>query len=78
MYRPAVEVSRSCCRPVKKGFQRTNSLRYYLSFFASDEEGKKLEPEKSQIVQMDTESPVLYHKTCLDCHFQKPVQVSIN
>ncbi|GMN42161.1 hypothetical protein TIFTF001_011376 [Ficus carica] len=76
MYRPAVEVSRSCCRPVKKGFQRTNSLRYYLSFFASDEKGKKLEPEKSQIVQMDTESPVLYHKTCLDCHFQKPVQVT--
>lgn len=77
MYRPAVEVSRSCCRPVKKGFQRTDSLRYYLSFMESDDgEGRKLEPEKSNVVQMDTESPVLYHKTCLDCYFQKPVQVT--
>ncbi|EXB38056.1 Phosphatidylinositol-3,4,5-trisphosphate 3-phosphatase and dual-specificity protein phosphatase PTEN [Morus notabilis] len=77
LYRPAVEVFRSCCRSVKKGFERTDSLRYYLSFMQSDKDGKKREAKKSNVVvQMDTESPVIYHKTCLDCHFQKPVQVT--
>ncbi|XP_015879804.1 phosphatidylinositol 3,4,5-trisphosphate 3-phosphatase and protein-tyrosine-phosphatase PTEN1 [Ziziphus jujuba] len=76
LYRPPVEVSRSCCRRIKKGYDRTDSLRYYLSFRKNDEEGKESEVEKSNVVQMDTESSIIYHKTCLDYCFDKPVQVT--
>ncbi|KAJ7974346.1 Phosphatidylinositol 3,4,5-trisphosphate 3-phosphatase and protein-tyrosine-phosphatase [Quillaja saponaria] len=77
LYRPSVEVVRSCCRQVKKGFQRTNSPRYYISFDDGDDNGKKSDLEEPRVVvQMDTESPVIYHKTCLDHQFDKPIQVS--
>ncbi|GLU10979.1 hypothetical protein SLE2022_277530 [Rubroshorea leprosula] len=75
-YRPAVEVFRGCCHEIKKGYQRTESPRYYLSFVEGDE-GKNAELEEPHVVvQMDTESSMLYQKTCLDYHFNKPVQVS--
>ncbi|KAK9272351.1 hypothetical protein L1049_002722 [Liquidambar formosana] len=77
LYRPPVEVIKSCCRQIKKGYQSTSSLRYHLSFINHNEEGKKYEKEEPHvIVQMDTESPVLYQKTCLDYHFDKPLQVT--
>ncbi|PON40796.1 Atypical dual specificity phosphatase, subfamily A [Parasponia andersonii] len=80
LYRPAVQVSRSCCRQIKKGYQRSDSLRYFLSFIRSDkEENKPDEPlEKPHVVvQMDTESPVLYNKACLEYYFRKPVQLTV-
>ncbi|XP_062104740.1 phosphatidylinositol 3,4,5-trisphosphate 3-phosphatase and protein-tyrosine-phosphatase PTEN1 [Humulus lupulus] len=85
LYRPSVEVARSCCRQIRKGYQRTDSLRYFLNFIGSDEEEKPqqedhpdlvLDQKPPQVVQMDTESPVLYQKACLECYLLKPVQVT--
>ncbi|KAH7554521.1 hypothetical protein ACOSP7_028070 [Xanthoceras sorbifolium] len=73
LYRPPVEISKNCCRPIKKGFQRSTYPRYYLK----GEEGNKLESEEPRVVvQMDTESSILYQKTCLEHRLEKPVQVS--
>ncbi|XWS44356.1 hypothetical protein CRYUN_Cryun15aG0038200 [Craigia yunnanensis] len=77
LYRPPVEVAKSCCREIKKGCEANSSPRYFLSFVEGDEEGTTSESEEPRmVVQMDTESPVLYQKTCLDHHFNKPVRVS--
>ncbi|KAF9591499.1 hypothetical protein IFM89_004553, partial [Coptis chinensis] len=77
LYQPCVEVTRSCCREIKKGYHRTNSPRYYLSFIESEEDDKKPETEAPRVVvQMDTESSVIYQKTCLDYYFEKPLQVT--
>lgn len=77
VYRPAVELCRSCCRQVKKGYQRNNSPRYYLSCIEDDEDQKQSEPEEPHIVvQMDTESPAIYQKTCLDHYFDQPIRVT--
>ncbi|XWS32928.1 hypothetical protein CRYUN_Cryun22dG0032900 [Craigia yunnanensis] len=72
---PPVEVAKNCCREIKKGCEANSSPRYFLSFVEGDEEGTTSESEKPHVVvQMDTESPVLYQKTCLDYHFNKPVR----
>ncbi|GAV65720.1 DSPc domain-containing protein/PTEN_C2 domain-containing protein [Cephalotus follicularis] len=77
LYRPHVEVYKSFCRQITRGFQRNNSPRYYYSFLADDEVGKKSESEEPHVVvQMDTERPIIYQKTCLDYNFDKPVQVN--
>ncbi|KAI4352516.1 hypothetical protein L6164_006759 [Bauhinia variegata] len=77
VYQPPVEVYRSCCRKIKKGYQRPTSPRYYISFVEDDEDGEKLElVEPHVVVQMDTESPVIYQKSCLDHYFDKPLQVT--
>lgn len=77
VYRPPVEVYRSCCRQIKKGYQRNNSPRYYISIPEGDEDGKQSEIEEPRVVvQMDTESPAIYQKSCLDHYFDKPIQVS--
>lgn len=76
LYRPSVELARSCCREINKGYQRSNSPQYYLSFTNIDEEGKKSQLEEHVVVQMDTESPIIYQKTCLDHYFEKPLRVS--
>lgn len=77
LYCPPSEVSRSCCRRIKKGSERPNSPRYYYSFVERDEEEMELEVEEPHVVvQMDTESSVLYQKTCLDYYYEKPLQVS--
>lgn len=76
-YYPPVEVFKSCCRQVKKGHSRTNSHRYYLSSIDRDGRGNQSAAVEPHLVaQMDTESPVLYQKTCLDYNFKKPVKVS--
>ncbi|THG07600.1 hypothetical protein TEA_000504 [Camellia sinensis var. sinensis] len=76
-YCPPVEVFKSYCREVRKGCVRPNSSRYYLSFVDQGGEGNRSEPvEPHLVVQMDTESSVLYHKTCLDYCFEKPIKVS--
>ncbi|MQL74118.1 hypothetical protein Taro_006461 [Colocasia esculenta] len=75
-YHPQVEVARSCCRPIKEGYHRNNSPRYYLSFIDADNDRKKGETDPHIVIQMDTESSVIYQKTCLDYYFEKPVQVS--
>lgn len=77
MYHPSVEVTRNCCRPIKKGYQRTNSPRYYISFTNGDKEDKPQSEEEHVVVQMDTESPIIYQKICLDHYFDKPLQVSV-
>ncbi|PIA39451.1 hypothetical protein AQUCO_02600120v1 [Aquilegia coerulea] len=77
MYQPCVEVARSCCREIKKGYHRTSSPRYYISFIESEEDEKKLETETPRVVvQMDTESSAIYQKTCLDYYFEKPLRVT--
>ncbi|KAF5480238.1 hypothetical protein F2P56_001002 [Juglans regia] len=76
MYHPSVEVTRNCCRPIKKGYQRTNSPRYYISFANGDKEDKPQSEEEHVVVQMDTESSIIYQKTCLDHYFDKPLQVT--
>jgi hypothetical protein len=77
VYRPPVEVYRSGCREIKKGYQRTNSPRYYISIPEGDEDGTTSEIEEPRVVvQMDTESPAIYQKSCLDHYFEKPIQVS--
>ncbi|KAB1211487.1 Phosphatidylinositol 3,4,5-trisphosphate 3-phosphatase and dual-specificity protein phosphatase PTEN [Morella rubra] len=76
LYRPSVELARSCCREINKGYQRSNSPQYYLSFTNIDEEGKKSQLEEHVVVQMDTESSIIYQKTCLDHYFEKPLRVT--
>ncbi|CAL5191157.1 unnamed protein product [Lathyrus oleraceus] len=77
VYRPAIEICRSCCREIKKGYQRTNSPRYYISIPEGDEDGKQSEIEEPRVVvQMDTETPAIYQKSCLDHYFDKPIQVT--
>ncbi|CAJ1832084.1 unnamed protein product [Sphenostylis stenocarpa] len=77
VYRPPVEVYRSSCRQVKKGYQRNSSPRYYISILEDDRDGKQSETEEPRIVvQMDTESPAIYQKSCLDHYFDKPIQVT--
>ncbi|XP_058226322.1 phosphatidylinositol 3,4,5-trisphosphate 3-phosphatase and protein-tyrosine-phosphatase PTEN1 isoform X1 [Rhododendron vialii] len=76
-YYPPVEVFKGCCRQVKKGYPRTNSQRYYLSYIDRDGcENQSATVEPHLVAQMDTESPVLYQKTCLDYNFEKPVKVT--
>ncbi|KAL6136567.1 hypothetical protein ACLB2K_061862 [Fragaria x ananassa] len=76
-YRPSSEVSRSSCKKIKKGYQRTSSPRYYLSFTEGDGEDKKPYPDEPRVVvQMDTESSILYQKACLEYYFDNPVQVT--
>lgn len=74
-YWPPVEVAKGCCRPVQKGYQGSNSPRYYYSFVHVDDEGEILE-EPRVVAQMDTESSAIYQKNCLDCYFEKPIQVA--
>ncbi|KAJ6421592.1 hypothetical protein OIU84_028879 [Salix udensis] len=78
LYRPPVEVAKSCLRPLKKGYQRNISPQYYISFTEGNEEEEEedLKPAESRlIVQMDTESPIIYQKTTLDYYFDKPIRV---
>ncbi|KAG4119370.1 hypothetical protein ERO13_D11G075400v2 [Gossypium hirsutum] len=76
MNRPPVEVAKRCCRQIKKGSEANCSPRYFLSYVEGDEEGATPESEEPRVVvQMDTESPILYQKNCLDYRFNKPVEV---
>ncbi|KAK8711097.1 hypothetical protein V6N13_146395 [Hibiscus sabdariffa] len=76
MYQPPVEVAKSCCREIKKGSEGSCSPRYFLSYVERDKEGAAPKSEELRfVVQMDTESPVLYQKNCLDYCFKKPVEV---
>ncbi|PRQ53448.1 putative phosphoric monoester hydrolase [Rosa chinensis] len=77
IYRPSIEVSRSSCKQIKKGYSRTSSPRYYISFIEGDEEEKKSDSDEPRVVvQMDTESSILYQKACLEYYFDKPVKVT--
>ncbi|CAN1322530.1 Phosphatidylinositol 3,4,5-trisphosphate 3-phosphatase and protein-tyrosine-phosphatase PTEN1 [Linum perenne] len=78
MYRPSVEIVKSSCRQVRQGYHRSYSPRYYVSFVEEDGEGRNLNSDEPHfVVQMDTESPMIYQKICLDHHFEKPVQFTI-
>ncbi|KAI3452251.1 hypothetical protein Pfo_008916 [Paulownia fortunei] len=74
-YGPPAEVSKSCCRRIGKDYERSDKPRYYYSF-VEIEEGKKEEVEPHLVLQMDTESSIIYKKTCLGYHYEKPVQVT--
>uniref|UniRef100_A0A7N0ZSY2 phosphatidylinositol-3,4,5-trisphosphate 3-phosphatase n=1 Tax=Kalanchoe fedtschenkoi TaxID=63787 RepID=A0A7N0ZSY2_KALFE len=78
LYCQPVEVTKNCCRQIRKGYHRNCSPKYYLSFIdTDDEEGKMSEIEEPRlVVQMDTERSALYKKTCLDYYFEKPIKVS--
>ncbi|KAL7141041.1 hypothetical protein ABFS83_08G027700 [Erythranthe nasuta] len=75
-YCPPAEVSKNCCRRIGKENERLNKPRYYYSFLEGDEEGKEDAAEPRLVVQMDTESSIIYEKTCLGYYFEKPVQVT--
>ncbi|KAJ6866911.1 phosphatidylinositol 3,4,5-trisphosphate 3-phosphatase and protein-tyrosine-phosphatase PTEN1 [Populus alba x Populus x berolinensis] len=77
LYRPSVEVAKSCLRPIIEGCQRNSSPQYYISFTeGNEEEEEALKPAESRlIVQMDTESPIIYQKTTLDYYFDEPIRV---
>ncbi|KAK4366615.1 hypothetical protein RND71_014495 [Anisodus tanguticus] len=62
-YCPPAEVSKSCCRRIKNGIQRTYGPRYFYSFVEENED------------EMEQESSMLYQKTCLDHFYDEPVQV---
>ncbi|XP_010317527.1 phosphatidylinositol 3,4,5-trisphosphate 3-phosphatase and protein-tyrosine-phosphatase PTEN1 [Solanum lycopersicum] len=74
-YRPSVEVSKSSCRRIKSGIQRTYSPQYVYSLVEENEEEEE-NKEPRLVVQMDTESSMLYQKTCLDHFYDIPVQIS--
>ncbi|CAA0834560.1 Calcium/lipid-binding (CaLB) phosphatase [Striga hermonthica] len=74
-YAPPAEVSKSCCRRIGKDHEKlSNKPRYYYSF-VEKEEGKEEAVEPRLVVQMDTESSIIYQKNCLGYHYEKPVQV---
>ncbi|GAB2287700.1 Phosphatidylinositol 3,4,5-trisphosphate 3-phosphatase and protein-tyrosine-phosphatase pten1 [Dionaea muscipula] len=75
-YCPSMEVTRSCCRQIKKGCHRNTSPRYYYSFANIGEEEVAEADEPRVVAQMDTESSMIYQKTCLDHYFDEPVVVS--
>ncbi|KAF7820499.1 phosphatidylinositol 3,4,5-trisphosphate 3-phosphatase and protein-tyrosine-phosphatase PTEN1 [Senna tora] len=76
-YRPSVEITRSSCRQIKKGYQRNYSPRYYLSYIEDDEDGTGSDLDEPRVVvQMDTEDPAIYQKSCLDHYFDNPIQVN--
>ncbi|CAI9109778.1 OLC1v1009675C1 [Oldenlandia corymbosa var. corymbosa] len=73
------EVSKVWCREIKKGYQQTDSTRYYYSFVENDDDDDEIkegEPEAHLVAQMDTESSTLYNKTCLDYYYDQPVKVT--
>ncbi|KAG8384648.1 hypothetical protein BUALT_Bualt04G0139800 [Buddleja alternifolia] len=74
-YCPPAEVSKSCCRRIEADYEKCNSPRYYYSFVESDEEKKEVK-EPRLVVQMDTESSIIYQKTCLGHYYEKPVHVT--
>ncbi|XP_028760116.1 phosphatidylinositol 3,4,5-trisphosphate 3-phosphatase and protein-tyrosine-phosphatase PTEN1 isoform X3 [Neltuma alba] len=77
VYCPSVEIIRSSCRRIKKGYQQNYSPCYYLSYVEGDEDGKESKLEEARVVvQMDTEDPAIYQKSCLDHYFDKPVQLT--
>ena len=71
-----MELTRNRCRQFKKGYERYDSPRYFLSFVEGKNEENEPELEPHLVVQMDTECSALYHKTCLDYNFEKPLPVS--
>lgn len=66
-----MEITKGCCRQVKKGTEQPSSPRYFLSCGA----GETTSEEPRVVVQMDTEKPIFYQKTCLDYYFDKPLHV---
>ncbi|WOG87029.1 hypothetical protein DCAR_0206249 [Daucus carota subsp. sativus] len=76
-YQPPAEVSKNCCRPIRDAWQTTVCDRYYYSITESNDSGKQPHLKESRlVVQMDTEIPVIYQKTCLEYHYKTPVKVS--
>lgn len=71
-YCPPAEVSKSCCRKIRKSNEIPNIPRYYYSFLEC--EGQ--EAVKPRLVaQMDTERSIIYQKNCLGYDYEKPIQV---
>jgi len=77
LYHPAVELARNYCRVLQKGSQRKMSPSYDFSFLHNDGNEKKGDSEQPDfVVQMCTESSIIYKKTCLDYNFDKPLSVT--
>jgi phosphatidylinositol-3,4,5-trisphosphate 3-phosphatase/dual-specificity protein phosphatase PTEN len=73
LYSPAAEVAHGFCKALKKGFHRTISPRYFLSFLPRKDDDEEKKPRL--VVQMDTEKPVSYMRPCLDYQFDQPLIV---
>ncbi|XP_047959902.1 phosphatidylinositol 3,4,5-trisphosphate 3-phosphatase and protein-tyrosine-phosphatase PTEN1 [Salvia hispanica] len=73
-YRPSVEVSKACCRRIGTDNEKSYESRYYYSFVEGNDEKKDEEPRL--VVQMDTESSIIYKKTCLGHHYEKPLPLT--
>ncbi|CAK9209916.1 hypothetical protein BDL97_17G006600 [Sphagnum fallax] len=74
LYKPATEMVQGFCKALKRGYHRTVSPRYYLSFLPRQDDDEEKKPRL--VVQMDTEKPVSYMKPCLDHQFDQPLIVS--
>ncbi|KAH6774564.1 Calcium/lipid-binding phosphatase [Perilla frutescens var. hirtella] len=75
-YRPPVEVSKTCCRLIGTDNEKSYESRYYYSFVESEEGKNDEEEEPRLVVQMDTESSIIYQKTCLGHHYEKPLRLT--
>ncbi len=73
LYKPATEMVQGFCKALKRGYHRTVSPRYYLSFLPRQDDDEEKKPRL--VVQMDTEKPVSYMKPCLDHQFDQPLIV---
>lgn len=77
LYQPAVELARNYCRALQKRNQRTTGPQYDFSFLHNDGNEKKGDGEQPDfVVQMCTESPIIYKKTYLDHNFDKPLSLT--
>lgn len=72
-YCPPAEVSKSCCRKIRKSCERPNIARYFYSFVES--EGQKEAVKPRLVAQMDAERSIIYQKNCLGYDYDKPVQI---
>ncbi|XP_073159435.1 phosphatidylinositol 3,4,5-trisphosphate 3-phosphatase and protein-tyrosine-phosphatase PTEN1 isoform X2 [Henckelia pumila] len=72
-YCPPAEISKSCCRKIRKSYERPNISRYYYSFV--ENEGQKEAIKPRLVAQMDTERSIIYQKNCLGYDYEKQVQV---
>ncbi|XP_075511303.1 phosphatidylinositol 3,4,5-trisphosphate 3-phosphatase and protein-tyrosine-phosphatase PTEN1-like [Primulina tabacum] len=72
-YCPPAEISKSCCRKIRKSYERPNIPRYYYSFLKCEGQEEAVKPRL--VAQMDTERSIIYQKNCLGCDYEKPVHI---
>ncbi|CAA0828387.1 Calcium/lipid-binding (CaLB) phosphatase [Striga hermonthica] len=74
-YAPPAEVSNSCCRRIEKNHEKSSNKPLYYFSLVEKEEDKEEAVETRLVIQMDTESSIIYQKKCLGFDYEKPLQV---